>query len=354
MADIAAFLKEISPDLPCGENLEYDNARTALDVYILGKGEDLITGAKAEPPNWREVQKESLALLHKSKDLQVILYLIRALIRLEGIQGFRDGLSLLEQCLNLFWEEIHPQLDPDDGLDPTLRVNIIEELVNSDFVLQPLSLEMLVESRSVGRFSLRDYQYAIDKFPVPDNVSKPDVGTIRAAFLDVEQEAIENNHQSILDSIKLVSSIEATITEKVGSSSGANLDALKSFLKELRYTFEQLAGSRLSANIEQALTERGEVVDNMLGQPSIMTQSIAAQPIISGRLTSRHDVTKALDAICKYYAEYEPSSPVPILLERAKYLVAADFMAIVHNLLPDAINQLEVIKGPDPNQSSDY
>jgi type VI secretion system protein ImpA len=50
--------------------------------------------------------------------------------------------------------------------------------------------------------------------------------------------------------------------------------------------------------------------------------------------------------ICKYYADVEPSSPVPILLNRAKYLVTSDFIQIVQNLLPDGISQLEQIKGP--------
>ncbi len=70
-----------------------------------------------------------------------------------------------------------------------------------------------------------------------------------------------------------------------------------------------------------------------------------------GAIANRQDVLKTLDAICKYYAEYEPSSPVPVLLQRAKFLVTADFAAIVQNLLPDALSQLEVFKGPDPNQN---
>jgi type VI secretion system protein ImpA len=40
---------------------------------------------------------------------------------------------------------------------------------------------------------------------------------------------------------------------------------------------------------------------------------------------------------------------VPILLQRAKKLVTADFMQIVQNLLPDGLSQLEQIKGPDPD-----
>ena len=95
MADLSGLLAELSADSPCGENLEYDNARVALDADIQGTPENQFSGEKAAPPNWREVNKQALALLQKSKDLQVILYLIRSLIPLEGLCGFRDGLILM-------------------------------------------------------------------------------------------------------------------------------------------------------------------------------------------------------------------------------------------------------------------
>jgi len=292
-------------------------------------------------------------LLHKSKDLQVMLYLIRALIPLEGIKGFRDGLSLLEQSLNLFWDGLHPQLDPDDGLDPTLRVNILEELVSQEFIIQPLSLGFLVESKSVGRFSLRDIQYATDKLPTPDHLSKPDINTIKAAFLDANLEELNETHQAITESLKLIEGIESFVANKVGSTNGPNLDGLKLFLKDLRHNVEQLSGSRLSGEGGFAQSDGSQDQTETAGNSTIAPSS-GGQSFVSGKISSRHDVIKALDSICNYYTEYEPSSPVPILLERAKSLVTADFMAIVKNMLPDALAQLELLKGPDSNENTDY
>lgn len=351
MADLSDLLSDISADLPCGENLEYDNARIALDSSIQGTPENQFTGEKAQPPSWRDVQKEATALLRKSKDLQVILYLIRALIPLEGLSGFRDGLNLLEQSLENYWDFLHPQLDPSDGLDPTLRVNIIEELASMELVLQPLSLAMMVESKSVGRFSLRDIHYASDKIPVPEGGSKPEISTIKAAFLDIDQAELEATYQAINDAIESLGNIESLIAEKVGSSNAPNLEAVKALLKEIRHYFDQMAGSRLSSaevsgDEEQALAE---------GEDAAAVVPGAGKAFVSGNITSRRDVINALDSVCKYYREYEPSSPVPIFIERAKYLVTADFMAVVRNILPDAMTQLEILKGPEQNDGSlDY
>lgn len=349
MAELSDLLVEISSSAPCGENFEYDNARIALDTNIQGTPENQFSGEKSQPPNWRDIQKESLALLRKSKDLQVMLYFIRSLIPLEGFRGFRDGLSLVEKSLEAFWDGLHPQLDPADGLDPTLRVNILEELASFELVLQPLSLAMLVESKTVGRFCLRDVQYATDKLPVPDSQSKPEISTIKAAFLDVELEDLQATYQAINEAAASAGNIESFVAGKVGSTNGPNLDGLKAFLKDLRHNFEQLAGSRLEAE-EPELAEEAEH-DGAAAEGGT-SSGRAAKGFVAGEITSRRDVINALDSVSKYYKVFEPSSPVPILLERAKFLVTADFMEVIKNMMPDALSQLELLKGPDQNESS--
>ncbi|MDT4330345.1 type VI secretion system protein TssA [Methylomonas sp. MED-D] len=345
MADLSGLLDEISADNPCGDNLEYDNARVALDTDILGTPENQFSGEKAMPPNWRQVQKDALALLGRSKDLQVALYLIRCLIPTEGVRGFRDGLNLLTEWIDRYWEHLHPQLDPDDGLDPTLRINIIEELNNFDWVLRPLSQTMLVESKSVGRFCLRDMQYATDKLDLPAGQTKPEISAINAAFLDVELEELAANFQAINDSMALLDRLDAAVVDRVGNSQAASLSAAKALFKEIRHFFEQFAGSRLA---DQAEPESDVAEEDVADAGE--TVRVSAKPKAGvGEIATRQDVLKSLDLICKYYAENEPSSPVPILLLRAKHLVTADFREIVLNLMPDALTHIDALKGPDPH-----
>ncbi|WP_445367685.1 type VI secretion system protein TssA [Methylomonas sp. BW4-1] len=343
MADLSGLLEPVSAEQPCGDNLEYDNARVALDTNILGTPENQFSGEKALPPNWREVYKEALALLQRSKDLQVILYLIRTLINVEGWRGFRDGLSFLEESLTRYWDSIHPQLDPDDGMDPTSRINILEELASFDLIIRPLSLAVLVESKAIGRFCLRDIQYATDRLEVPKGMTKPDNGAINAAFLDMDDAALADNYQALVDSIKIVERIDAFVNEKVGASQGAVLTPLKALLKEVRDDFDHYAGSRLSNDAETEASDDGGSTE--AGDEVKPVKSKA----VSGAIESRQDVVRTLDALCKYYADYEPSSPVPILLRRAKHLATADFLEIVQNLMPDALSQISAIKGPDPS-----
>jgi type VI secretion system protein ImpA len=58
-------------------------------------------------------------------------------------------------------------------------------------------------------------------------------------------------------------------------------------------------------------------------------------------------VVRTLDRICGYYARNEPSSPIPLLLRRARRLVTMDFVDIVRDLAPDALAQVEALRGTE-------
>lgn len=343
MADLLAFLTDISSESPCGDYLEYDPAYLELSKNIEVKEEDPITGEKAQPTNWRDVQKQSLGLLQRSKDLQVVLYLIRALIHLEGTSGFRDGLQLLVSLLDKYWDPIHPVLDPDDNLDPTARVNIIEELSHFDTALRPLSLVPLVDSKSLGRFSLRDVQIATDKIELPAGTPKIDVNLIKSAFQDVATDMLKENYQTLLEAVSLLQQLETLLTTKVGIGNGPNLSATRSLLKEMEHVFTQFAPAGF---LDEEL-QFGAIADDENQRQETPAAKAPRPQAGVGAINSRQDVLKTLDLLCKYYAENEPSSPVPIFLLRAKHLVTSDFMEIVQNLLPDSVSQLALFKGPD-------
>ena len=69
----------------------------------------------------------------------------------------------------------------------------------------------------------------------------------------------------------------------------------------------------------------------------------------AGSTKNRSDVIAALNKVCIYYEKYEPSSPVPILLERAKKLVPMGFLEIVNDLVPKGTADAEVFRGRGPD-----
>ncbi len=77
----------------------------------------------------------------------------------------------------------------------------------------------------------------------------------------------------------------------------------------------------------------------------------AGAPPFAGVIRSREDVIRVLDSACEYLARHEPSSPVPLLLQRAKRLMVKDFLQIIQDLAPEAMNQVAKIGGIDGQSS---
>ena len=66
----------------------------------------------------------------------------------------------------------------------------------------------------------------------------------------------------------------------------------------------------------------------------------AVEPALpSGAVKSRQDAIRALDAVSEFFKRTEPSSPIPMFLERAKRLVSKDFLEVLADVAPDALAQ---------------
>lgn len=78
--NIEEFLAPISPDKPCGENLEYDADFQIMNQASQGKAEQQFgdTIIPAEPADWNTVEKFATSLLTRTKDLRVLLALTHA------------------------------------------------------------------------------------------------------------------------------------------------------------------------------------------------------------------------------------------------------------------------------------
>jgi len=64
-----------------------------------------------------------------------------------------------------------------------------------------------------------------------------------------------------------------------------------------------------------------------------------------GAIKSRQDAIRALDAAAEFFRRNEPSSPIPMFLERAKRLVSKDFLEVLADVAPDALPQARTAGG---------
>lgn len=342
--NVEQLLQPISPDSPSGENLEYDPQFLALEQAAQGKPEQQVGDAvvPAEDPDWRTVCKTGLELLSRTKDFRVAVQLARGSLATSGFPGFGDSLALIRGYVQEeLWESVHPQLDPDDDNDPTTRVNVLASLFDLETTLRLVDRAELVRAQGLGSFSLRDLAVAKGELPAIEGEEVPDANLIHGAFMESDLEDLQAEAQAVQDAIATVQAIEQGLTERVGPMNAISFEPLVSRLKQVA---DALAGPLRERGAAQVVAPEGEA-----GEGQAVTQPGAS---FTGEVRSRADVIRALDAVCRYYEQNEPSSPVPLLLKRAKRIASKSFLDIIRDLSPKALGEIQAIGGVDEDETS--
>ena len=350
-SDIQSLLSEVSAEAPCGEDLSYDASFLALEDMLRTKADGgIVAGVEeaAEEPNWREVREKSSELLKRSKDLRVAMYLTISLLKLEGIHGLRDGLSLLRGLLERFWDNLYPQLDPDDNNDPLERINILQSLSPTSVSAQdPMKFKQrlaevpLCNSVQMGKFSLRDIQVAKGKITVSDDekAKAPDTSVIDAAFQDTATDELLATSQATQESIEHIAAIMSVFSEQASEGQTPDVSGTRGVLGNIHKSIQEYLAKR----------GHGEAVDE--GAAVAGTEQKKGGISLSGDIQSAQEALLALDKVCQYFDRHEPSSPVPLLLRRAQRLVSKSFLEVVKDFCPDGMKQVEMIGGVSSSDS---
>lgn len=335
--DVPLLLTAVSATSPCGDDMEYDAQFLQLERDAKGQPERSMGDSilPAEPPEWRSIQQQSLDLLQRSKDLRITHFLLQSTLALQGVAGLAEVLTLIDALLRQYWADLHPRLDADDDNDPTLRINALTGLT-CETNIRLLRESILTRSRTFGSVSLRAALNASGLQSFADE----QLGNqqLNAAFLDSDPEQLQATRDALSAARTACEAIEQQVNDQVGSAQGVDLSALKQPLKQALQLLNQAVPGTNSSSDPEAVSE-----DNA---PSVDAAAPAA-PRPTGDIATRDDVLRSLDKILAYYTRHEPSSPLPVLLNRAKNLVHADFAAIVRNLIPDGMSQFENLRGPD-------
>ncbi|MDB6441966.1 type VI secretion system protein ImpA [Pseudomonas sp. NFACC32-1] len=342
--DVPLLLAAVSATSPCGDDLEYDPDFLRLERDSRGQPERSMGDSilPAEPPEWRSVRQQSLDLLQRSKDLRITHYLLQSSLALEGIPGLARALTLISELLKQYWADLHPRLDADDDNDPTVRINALAGLT-SDATIRLLRESILTRSRTFGSVSLRAAANASGLQSFPDETLGAE--QLAGALRDSDPEQLETIRAALLEARSAAEAIEQQVSDQVGSAQGVDLGPLKQPLKMALQILGQPAAQNGDSEQPEASGDDSDASTEHAYAPSAPRST--GTNAGSAEINNRDDVQRSLDRILAYYTRHEPSSPLPVLLNRAKLLVNADFATIVRNLIPDGMSQFENLRGPD-------
>jgi type VI secretion system protein ImpA len=358
--DIATLSARVTAAQPSGEDLRY--AQDFKSLLKMAKEPEQrmenIDGGKPAPPlNWGKIEERAASLLARSKDLRIAAVLVKARLHNDGLAGLSNGLAAARALLERHWDTIHPQPDVEDENKFTERVNAVSGL--GDEGLLKILRATEVAQASGARVCVRDLERSrsggnsVRASGQPDS---PETTVLDGVLTACDQQALARTEAASAAALDDVRAIKEFVADKVGDAY-PGLSQLVELLEVVKRALgsrvrkDGVEGERRGSKQDQGSTALGVVtVGNGTAHdadPSPETMAVVPRGADHsiGAITSREDVVLVLDRICAYYEQFEPSSPIPLLLKRSKQLVAMSFMDIVRDLLPDAVKHVEALRG---------
>jgi len=331
--DGQSLREPISAEQPCGQNLDDTDVLSAFDALRLfgqvrspeappdaDEGEKEL--AKARPPlEWDRIRADALGGLARSKDLRLLAYLGTALLRTDGLPAFAHVLTTASHWLEAYWPQVYPVVD-EDGI---ARRNALNCLADPMAVVDRVWRLPLVASRQHGRFSLRDIEIARGQASPGPMEGKADEAAIRDAFGELSLDDLTALDRSVADGMAALNSIDARMRSDGGPEAAPEFAPLVTQFTKLNRIFREQLALRSDASGAAAAGVAPE------------GGGAAQAGYTGGAIKSRQDAVRALDAVADYFRRNEPSSPVPMLIERGKRLVAKDFLEVLADIAPDAL-----------------
>ena len=344
-AQVDAWLEPLG-DPPCGEDLEYDNEFLELSKAAEGKPETQFS--PAEPADWGSVIDMADSLFGRTRDLRVAMLWLRAKLHREGLSVLPDGLRLMRELMERYWDDVHPKPDPDDG-DPYARLNVLAQLEDSASTLADVRQAVVFRSRSVGQLTVRDIEVALERIPPREDESPMSVSGIQQMLGDAigEDSALQDLGSRASQELEQLLSM---LQDRVGYGRAPSCDTLKEMLGGLvRVTPQADAGGDGLDDLESLLGDLGGGGEADAPAAPRRGASRGGGGGIGDSVETREDAVKAIELVCQYLERTEPTSPAQLLLRRAQRLIDKNFLELVKELAPEALAEVAKIMGVDPD-----
>jgi type VI secretion system ImpA family protein len=315
--DLESLIAPLGNDAPAGPDLSYDSARQEIEAAFDRSVSD--DGSGEDETDWAQVIRQILAQAEQTRDVWLPVYLMRAGAKAGNLETVSGGANLLAGLLENLWDTVHPELE-EYGYQG--RKGPSESLTRLGEFLNPFRNVILLEHNRLGSYSGADF----DRFR-ENGDSEEGYGMFRALLEETSDDELQAVIQR-LDSIDgAIRRADAVLTANAGDDTGTNFQPTYDTLAEVR------KGVSAFLKAPQNADEAGDTAAESAALPAVGGTGVI------GTVNSREDVIRALDSINAYYAKKEPSSPVPLVLRRARDWVSLDFLAVLEDIAPNSLEE---------------
>jgi type VI secretion system protein ImpA len=345
--DFDVLLAAIPGDNPSGESLRlaapYDSIQEARR-----SDDDLEQGdwvRETKVADWSTVIKIATeALQTKTKDLQLAVWLVEALIKHHGFPGLRDGLRLLRELQERFWDSLYPEIDDGDLEFRAGPLGWLNEKLPSSIRQIPVTLGINAEryawlrwkeSREVDNLGRRD-QAAMAALMGEGKITGEQfdkaVETTPLAYYQTLFQDLEETWREF-------EQLDHVVDDRFGREA-PGLMSIKQAIADCRALVADIGKKKggLGPAPEAELTpqeaeESADVAEQET--PEAVISSPRRSAAASVELQSRADALRQLAAVADYFRRAEPHSPVSYLVQRAVRWGEMPLEAWLQNVIHD-------------------
>jgi type VI secretion system protein ImpA len=359
-----------------GTYLRYDSLYDRITQARLTEDASLPQGVWQRPTqqaDWRLVEELCTeALVHRTKDLQIALWLTEAWLHLEGLAGYSRGANLILEFHHCFADTMHPAPElaerpvsyeislPLDAADPSVeqRGNLIRwlnEKLSLQIKLLPLTSPSAVSG--VPSFSLADLEGALYQDQIQrrqgSNPSSSGVNVFERSLALTPPDFLTNTWTELQKAVGITNELDDYFDICYGSANGGLL-ALKSVLDRMALAIapalpeeNQMPNSNVDNEDDIGIAgfEPGSSIAQLTYEQATMpraTSHLSGAHCACTPIQSRDDAYSRLAQISEFLRELEPHSPVPYLLQRAIAWGRLNFSELLPELLRDQAALQEV------------
>ncbi len=323
--DLDALLMPIPGDNPAGVEVRYTRydeikeARRQDDNLPKGDWEEK---GPIKVADWKKVTTVTTkALATETKDLQVAVWLVEALVKEEGFIGLRDGLLLLKELHGRFWDSVYPIIEEGDFSFRAGPIDWMNEDKNLPFAIRGIPF---IRSPEGDAYSLLHWEEAQEVENLGRKNPKEKAAAIAEKKMTVEQfnKAVQSTPlahclallEHVQQTQEALDGLQQIILEKYGESNNEcpSLEKIRKVLEECHAILEGIVKGKGGAKVEIPGEARAGAATTP-GAPERSPSGGGGGIIPYDRL----DALARLAAVAEFFRQTEPHSPVAYLVERA-------------------------------------
>ena len=312
-----------------GEDLTYTDIYDNIKEARFEEDDTLSQGVwthDLQVPNWELVEELSVeAIKNKSKDLQIIGWLVESLVILDEFEGISNGIHILNEFIKKYWDNCYPlSQNKDANVDQKLR--ILEWIYETAY-----RRSNLIQIFGDNSFSIYNYEYAIainnnilknpkNKSQILESARKSNIKfieDINTIIENIEQSEIDNLSNNIYNINNNIADLKTTLLEKTNNNRAFtklidNINTINRLISKRYHNNEQTKGNITDNNIE---TNSNEQIMNDTDTENNNNKQVETNvKSFDIKALNREEIYKLLNELYLLLKEVDKHSPSPYLL----------------------------------------